>query len=442
MTKSILTLPPELLEAISSFLDANDLKNFGLSCKILYGIISNDLIWQNYIARRYKIQPDQYPDSSARAFYQHILHPYAPLIGLWIMEFKDYGGLLRVFVENGCLIGQEMFANLSLFKPLDTKRIFKIQPEVDDDDADDVEQDTSLTSCSKRPAKSTSAVRLPEPSCLCLLGTDETHSMGCGRSQSMLIFHEPEKDRLKIRCLDPKPHEAKMNSALSLSNLSAEAELLWRRSYQRWMANWFACECSRIDLKFPDLTSGIPDLVPFTSILPTPGIFVGNYGAPDEGGHGNEIIFFRYQPDEIATANNDSCGDKILLEGLKITGDPNIPKQKVSMRVFLDQPVRPDRDEQESLEALKETPIVPAENYGELWQTFTLPDDVLFDLDSSVIPKHCLCRFNGEMQLANEGYRNAYFSSSQLVIFDQDLLGVYCFELNDFILFKRVKTGG
>ena len=92
------------------------------------------------------------------------------------------------------------------------------------------------------------------------------------------------------------------------------------------------------------------------------------------------------------------------------------------MRVFLDQTVRPDRDEQESLEALKETPIVPAENYGELWQTFTLPDDVLFDLDSSVIPKHCLCRFKGEIQLANDGYRNAYFSSSQLVIFDQELL--------------------
>ena len=113
MVKSLLTLTPELLENICSFLDANDLKNLGLSCKTLYGIISNDLIWQNFISRKYKIRADLYPDSTARAFYQHILHPHAPLIGLWLMEFKDFGGLLRVFIENGCLIGQEMFSHLS-----------------------------------------------------------------------------------------------------------------------------------------------------------------------------------------------------------------------------------------------------------------------------------------------------------------------------------------
>ena len=113
MVKSILTLPPELLESICSFLDANDLKNLGLSCKTLYDIISNDLIWRKLIARKYQIITHQYPDSTARAFYRHILRPYAPLIGFWQIEFEDYGGLLRVFLENGCLIGQQMVPTLS-----------------------------------------------------------------------------------------------------------------------------------------------------------------------------------------------------------------------------------------------------------------------------------------------------------------------------------------
>ena len=328
----------------------------------------------------------------------------------------------------------------TVFQPLVTKRIFKIQPEVDEDDGDDeeVEQDTrSLRSCGKRPAKSASAVRVAEPSCLCLLGTDETPSLGCDKSQSMLIFHEPDKDRLKILCLDSKPHQVKMVSASLQSQLSEEAELLWRRSYQRWMANWFACECSRICLD-----PGVPEVAPFTSILPAPGFFVGDYG-----GYGNEILVLRYRKELVdigaeSSESSSTSSKRDVLEAFKVTGDPNIPKQKVSMRVFLDKPVRPSRVEQLSLESLKDTPTLSADDYGELRQPFYLPDDVNFEMDSNIIPKHCIGRFQAEMQLAYDGYRDVWFSMSQLVIFDQDLLGSFCFELDSFMLFKRVEIKG
>ena len=140
---NLLSLPPELLEALCDLLEPDDLKNFGLTCKTIYDIISLDSIWRNMISRKYRIEPDQYPSSTGRAFYQRILHPYAPILGLWLMEFRHYGGLLRVFVENGCTVGEEVFSpplEATAFQPIVKKRIFRIQPDVDGDE-DDVREE-------------------------------------------------------------------------------------------------------------------------------------------------------------------------------------------------------------------------------------------------------------------------------------------------------------
>ena len=277
---TILSLPPELLETICDFLEPNDLKNVGLTCKTIYDVISLDTLWRNFVSRKYQIEPDQYPASTARAFYQRILHPYGPILGLWIMEFNQFGGLLRVYVEDGCIVGEEIFSppwnrweGRAEFVPLSRKKIFQILP--------DVEEAPEETDGANGKDKD----KDKQPSIRCLIGLDETPELGCDGKQSMLVFHDPQEDRLHIRCLESAPHEHKMNAAFKSTTLSEREMIVWRRGHKRWMANWFACECARIRLN-----PFVPDLPPpLTTMLPTPGFFVGDYN-----GHGTEIVAFEY----------------------------------------------------------------------------------------------------------------------------------------------------
>ena len=413
----IMALPPELLETICFYLEPNDLKNFGLTCKIVYKITSSELLWQGIISRKYRIYPRQYTASTARAFYQRILLPYAPMLGLWIMEFSDYGGLMRVFVENGCIIGKEIFAppwDPRGFQSTSKKRIFSIQPEEEEEEEEEEQEEVNCRDKSK--ASSSTVVK---PSCVCLLGADENPSLGCVGSQPMLIFHVPDSDRLHIRCLDQIDHARKMSDMLQTHNFSMN------RSYKRWMANWFSCECARVHLQ-----STVPLVPPFTAALPAPGFFAGDYGR----GHGVEMVYVRYSREE--SGENPAH----ILEGFKLTGDPNIPKQKITFRAFLDQPVRPSEEQQKSLEALESSEPVPVESLGkedEFPLKFYLPDDVRMDMERKLVPNHCLARFRGETQIAQHGYREPSFTKSEVVIFDQSLLGIFIFALNNFMLCQR-----
>ena len=45
---------------------------------------------------------------TARAFYQQILFHYGWSLGCWIRLVKNYGGLIKVVVENGMIVGKEV----------------------------------------------------------------------------------------------------------------------------------------------------------------------------------------------------------------------------------------------------------------------------------------------------------------------------------------------
>ncbi len=73
-------------------------------------------------------------------------------------------------------------------------------------------------------------------------------------------------------------------------------------------------------------------LPPFQSEKPLPrGLFKGNYGS-----HGIELIMVNYSPDD-------------KLEGVKVTGDPNVPTSKVTFRADLKKAIAMSREEQENL---------------------------------------------------------------------------------------------
>ena len=180
---------------------------------------------------------------------------------------------------------------------------------------------------------------------------------------------------------------------------------------------------------------------PFDSALPLPGFFVGDYG-----GHGTEIALVRYRRASDDDGNDDDADadadddDGHILEGFKVTGDPNIPKQKITFRAFLNKPVFPTKEQQMSKELLKEVESqAPSSDAAEGQpQRFYLPSDIYFDMDEETLPKYSRGRFEAKMQIAEHGYRNPSFTKSQLVVFNPELFGLLIFELDSFMLFQRV----
>ena len=126
----------------------------------------------------------------------------------------------------------------------------------------------------------------------------------------------------------------------------------------------------------------------------------------------------------------------------KITGDPNIPQEQITFRAFPNRPVFPSEEQQGSMDDLEAVESVSPDSVNLEPQRFYLPDDIHCDLDKKLIPSVCLGRFKADTQLADHGYENPEFFSSQLVIFNQDLLGMFIFELDKFKLFERVQVPG
>ena len=407
--KTLLSLPPELLEALCHYLDPIDLSRLGQSCKMMRDITSTEAIWRDLILHKYQLNPEQYSPWTSRTFYQNMLHPYGAFLGVWQMSFGDYGGLLRVFVEEGSIVGEETYSHPledGMYQPLSQKKVFRVHME-----------EKNAGSSGKEVNNTKIEVHF-----VCLIGADESPSFGCESAEPMVLFHDRNQDLLQIRCTAFDLHDQRMGR-LSENYMHND----WKRSHDRWIETWFMCSCSRIKMD-----PFIPQVPPFTLSLPQPGVFVGDYGP-----HGTELVQVRYKQVERSGPNTKQN----LVEAHKITGDPNIPKQKVTFRAFLDQPVYPSDEQQRSMQELSAIESVPpSSTLVEPPQRFNLPDHINCDFDKNLIPSFSYGRFKAEIQLAGHNYYRPAFSSSQLVIFNQHLLGLFIFEFDELMIFERVNV--
>merc|ERR1712004_607819 len=161
------------------------------------------------------------------------------------------------------------------------------------------------------------------------------------------------------------------------------------------------------------------------------GSFKGTYGA-----HGIEVISISYP-------------SRNVLEGFKLTGDPNVPMGKVTFKADLTKAIRLTRDVQKdfSCEALipdegtatYESIDFEAADHQPQPQPFCLPSDV-FDRASEEVGsyQHCQYRFLAEGQIAHEDYQNPQFVPAHLIIFDQDHFGVLFLTLHSMSLYVRI----
>ena len=160
------------------------------------------------------------------------------------------------------------------------------------------------------------------------------------------------------------------------------------------------------------------------------GIFKGTYSA-----HGIEFISIRYP-------------SRNVLEGFKLTGDPNVPMGKVTFKADLTKAIRLTRDVQKdySCEALipdestatYESIDFEAADHQPQPQPFCLPSDAYDRASEEVGYQQCQYRFLAEGQIAHEDYQNPQFVPAHLIIFDQDHFGVLFLTLHSMSLYVRI----
>ena len=160
------------------------------------------------------------------------------------------------------------------------------------------------------------------------------------------------------------------------------------------------------------------------------GVFKGTYGA-----HGIEIISLSYP-------------SKNVLEGFKLTGDPNVPMGKVTFKADLTKSIRLTREMQKdfSCEALipdesftYESIDFEAADHHPQAQPFCLPSDYAYDRDEKEVAyDQCQYRFLAEGQIAYEDYQDPKFVPAHLIIFDQDHFGVLFLTLHSMSLYVRI----
>ena len=117
-----------------------------------------------------------------------------------------------------------------------------------------------------------------------------------------------------------------------------------------------------------------------------------------------------------------------MLEGFKLTGDPNVPMGKVTFKADLTKSIRLTREMQKdfSCEALipdesftYESIDFEAADHHPQAQPFCLPSDYAYDRDEKEVAyDQCQYRFLAEGQIAYEDYQDPKFVPAHLIIFD------------------------
>ena len=171
-------------------------------------------------------------------------------------------------------------------------------------------------------------------------------------------------------------------------------------------------------------------LNPDMTNLPIPeGVFKGDYSS-----HGIEIIAITYPENDI-------------LLGTKITGDPNVPMNKVTFKADLKKALVLNKSDQQEMGAsdLQKYALdeenhheinFSAKNFVPVSQPFYLHN---FFEKKYFEPNQCRFRFVAEAQVAYDNYTDPSFIAAQLVIFDCDNFAVLFLDLNSASYYSRVK---
>ena len=125
---SLLDLPAEVLLKILDCLSAPDLCSVALVQSSLKYLLQDESIWIKRAKQDFNADLKKYETSSPRQFYQHVLHKFGPLFGLWQRtDLRYYSGLIKVYFDNNSVVFEQLKAPQSITDNMKRETIFVIK---------------------------------------------------------------------------------------------------------------------------------------------------------------------------------------------------------------------------------------------------------------------------------------------------------------------------
>jgi len=425
---SLSELPPEILIEIFLHLPVTDCLILSKTCKTMSQVSTIDLFWEKKIYHDFGIQlgikKTPQLSISPKMFYRYVLHKYGRLLGLWqLATFGHYGGLYQFVFDNWSLkliewsppsqaenVQDPMrpveFLSLSLENYSESPRLKMklINKDMYQDQSDEDINDIiiSMSDVDKM------TIFLPSIKDL----SDENEDLD--DYHQMLVRYINFETGKSLQTIQDFGHLGLLRELhLDLRKFNVKMNCRKILGFNRLQ-------------NISTLLNSNPKQKPIT-----PGIFKGTYGS-----HGIEIIEINYP-------------STYQIEGVKITGDPNIPMNKVTFRADLRDAIILSKEEQkeadcESLQSIKEFCQFQYIDFDSnqdssplSFQPFILPRDAT---QRAKLDKYeqCLYRFISEAQVSPIDYSDPTFVPAHLIIFDCDTFGVLFLTLQSMSLYSRI----
>ena len=334
---SLLDLPAEVLLKILDCLSAPDLCSVALVQSSLKYLLQDESIWIKRAKQDFNADLKKYETSSPRQFYQHVLHKFGPLFGLWQRtDLRYYSGLIKVHFNNNSVVFEQLKAPQSITDNMKRETIFVIKDKSSEEFVD-VEKGPLF-----KLVPGNIKIMFEDKTLLEEENEDINYVDGIKRVLYNFFTVEPqsvgETDGI-LRILNDPQGDIKMEELfekyvaeevgvdmnvegvhfLQLFQLQIEK---CRETFYSSTSAWY----KRINHNFLN-----------QHLKPLPeGLFKGDYGP-----HGVELIHVQVPATGIKG-----------LKGIKVTGDPNVPFDKIAFEVDDERCLNMPTDAQQSCNSI------------------------------------------------------------------------------------------
>lgn len=386
-------LPLEVIVHILSFLPIADLLQAMLACRAFYHAANITYSRQHHQQLEDCIPDFKHEEEHSVTFSEvqnSLMKDFKYMLGTWRVVSTCYGGLVHVQFDGFKLVGTRYSPPPSphVTRALRSSKIFTFQVD-----------------------------RHGDLYCVCYRGYDGPH---------LAKLEKSESDSFDLSCDCPEVHAHKdgtkveysiwLCEELGMEKNSRELHIvtpLHLRKFEVLSRQESKLSCERLIL--PGYKEGV---------VIQPGLFKGTYGD-----HGLELVSLTYEDDDTAAVIT------------KITGDPNVPAGKITVKVDLTSALHLTEDEQDIPNVWTPNSTSsrqqPSNSASTAVQPFRLPVGYV-ERTVGGVPSVCQARYHSQGQIAATGYMNPMFVEGHWVVFDADTFGHVWIFLTSFSLYSRV----
>jgi len=342
-------------------------------------------------------------EKNPREIYQTILHKFGPVFGLWQRtDLRHYGQLMKIYFDGKGVVFSALWAPSTVHGSLIEKRMLNFRI-LDEECKLKVEKEFLYN---VHPG----SIHVTYDSKGVFCEDDEvmTISEYPVSEDKMLVIHQKVEDFKNINLF--------LNSMVKSRDLNDE---MGSDYFDRRNRSLFYSKEVSFYRKFKEAYCE-------NSSFPS-GLFAGHYSL-----HGTELI--------NVEVGQDHDQENFLLKGVKVTGDPNIPFDKVTFLVKDRWCLNVSSEEQRTVGGMKEAMARHelVEFTEDLSLPFTLPQDCTADGDFPLGYTSCKGRWGCEVQVAWDNYEDPKMIPGQLIMFSKNEFAVIFLDLYSISLYKKI----